>query len=123
MSFKDGFISVGVSREGRMFRVIPAVDIHVGARVCAARTLLRIERHQLAASVGVTEAQIAQYESRLVRFAAEHLLAVARRLNVRPSMFFDGFSAAGIRFPLSVLAFPAGKVESCNDNGKAGVSG
>jgi len=66
------------------------VDVHVGARVRATRVFRNFELWELAAAVGIPSARLIQYEAGQARCLPEHLVAIARKLNVRGSFFFEG---------------------------------
>lgn len=70
------------------------VDIYVGARLRARRTLLGMTQENLGEAVGLTFQQIQKYERGTNRIVASRLYEFAKVLNVAVSYFFDGFESA-----------------------------
>lgn len=70
------------------------VDIYVGARLRARRTLLGMTQENLGEAVGLTFQQIQKYERGTNRIVASRLYEFAKVLNIQVSYFFDGFEYA-----------------------------
>lgn len=66
------------------------VDIHVGTRLRARRTLLGMTQENLGEAVGLTFQQIQKYERGTNRIVASRLFEFAKVLNVSVSYFFEG---------------------------------
>ncbi len=69
------------------------VDRHVGWRLQKARHSIRLSKASLAACLGVTEDQLADYEEGRARVSASKLYECSRVLRVSVSFFFEGYSA------------------------------
>ncbi|MDP1724303.1 MAG: helix-turn-helix transcriptional regulator [Alphaproteobacteria bacterium] len=69
------------------------VDIYVGARLRARRTLLGMTQENLGEAVSLTFQQIQKYERGTNRIVASRLYEFAKVLNVQVSYFFDGFES------------------------------
>ncbi|PZQ18930.1 MAG: transcriptional regulator [Ancylobacter novellus] len=70
-----------------------AVDVHVGARIRAARETRGISQTALGEAYGVTFQQIQKYEKATNRASASALLAFAKILGVSVDFFFEGLDA------------------------------
>lgn len=66
------------------------VDVHVGERVRMTREFRGLAGEELARALGVSSAQLDRYERGVERFSSVHLVLAARRLDVKPSFFFNG---------------------------------
>ena len=66
------------------------VDIHVGDRLRARRTILGLTQDGLAEAVGLTFQQIQKYERGSNRIGASRLYQLARLLGVSVDYFFEG---------------------------------
>ncbi len=66
------------------------VDVHVGGRVRAGRTLIGMSQEDLGKHVGVTFQQIQKYESGMNRMAASRLWQFSLILGRPISWFFEG---------------------------------
>lgn len=71
---------------------IHPVDIYVGAKLRAQRTLLGISQTELARAIGVTFQQIQKYEKGKNRVSASKLYEISKLLEVSFSFFLEGFS-------------------------------
>ncbi len=70
------------------------IDVHVGARLRARRSLLGMSQTALANAVGLTFQQIQKYERGSNRIGASRLYQFATALDVPPGFFFEEMSAA-----------------------------
>lgn len=68
------------------------VDIHVGRRLRARRTILGMSQEDLGETAGVTFQQIQKYERGMNRIGSSRLYNFARTLGVNVSYFFDDYS-------------------------------
>ena len=68
------------------------VDSHVGNRIRARRRLCKVSQAELADGIGLSFQQIQKYERGLNRVSASKLYAIAKRLGVPISHFFDGLA-------------------------------
>lgn len=66
------------------------VDIHVGDRLRARRTILGYTQNGLAGAVGLTFQQIQKYERGINRIGASRLYQLAQVLGVPAAYFFEG---------------------------------
>ncbi len=66
------------------------VDIHVGGRVKACRTLIGMSREELGEHVGVTFQQFRKYEKGVNRISASRLWVISLVLGRPISWFFEG---------------------------------
>ena len=85
-----------------------AVDIHVGVRLRARRTLLGISQEKLGEAVGLTFQQIQKYERGTNRVGASRLYEFSCVLDVAPGYFFEDMdkktaATKGSRIPASEL--------------------
>lgn len=67
------------------------MDIHVGKRLKARRTLLGLSQEKLADSVGLTFQQIQKYERGANRISASRLHQLCEILDVTVNYFFESF--------------------------------
>ncbi len=81
------------SRRGRG-RGIGPVDVHVGARLRARRTLLGMTQTKLGDRLGVSFQQMQKYENGANRISASRLYDLARLLDVPIEHFFDDMPTA-----------------------------
>ena len=68
------------------------VDVHVGARVRARRTLLGMTQTDLGDAAGLTFQQIQKYERGTNRISASRLFKLCQVLDVPVNFFFEGIS-------------------------------
>ncbi len=66
------------------------VDVHVGGRVRACRTLIGMSQTELGKHVGVTFQQFQKYENGMNRIAASRLWVISLVLGRPISWFFEG---------------------------------
>ncbi len=66
------------------------VDVHVGGRVKASRTLIGMSQTELGKRVGLTFQQIQKYENGMNRIAASRLWRFSLILGQPISLFFEG---------------------------------
>jgi transcriptional regulator with XRE-family HTH domain len=66
------------------------VDEHFGARIRMRRTMLRLSQRRLADVLGVSLAQMQEYENGTSRLSVSRLCAIAAILDVAPEFFFAG---------------------------------
>ncbi len=66
------------------------VDVHVGGRVRACRTLISMSQTEFGKHVGVTQQQIQKYENGMSRIVASRLWQFSLILGQPISWFFDG---------------------------------
>ncbi len=66
------------------------VDVHVGGRVKAGRTLIGMSQEELGNHVGVTVQQFQMYENGMNRIAASRLWVISLVLGRPISWFFEG---------------------------------
>ena len=66
------------------------VDVHVGGRVRACRTLIGMSQKELGKHVGLTFQQIQKYENGMNRIAASRLWQISLILGQPISWFFEG---------------------------------
>ena len=82
----------GKKRRGRppVNQVGPdAIDVHVGKRIRARRTLCGIPQEKLAAELGITFQQVQKYESGANRISASRMFDTSLILGVPPAYFFE----------------------------------
>lgn len=86
--------TVGVSgRRRRTRRAGPhPVDVHVGKRVRARRTLLGMSQEKLGEALGLTFQQVQKYERGANRIGSSRLWEVSQILDVPVSYFFEEMS-------------------------------
>jgi len=70
------------------------IDVHVGARLRARRTLLGLSQTVLAEAIGLTFQQQQKYESGSNRISASRLYELSKLLDVDISYFFDEMDRA-----------------------------
>ncbi len=66
------------------------VDVHVGGRVKAGRTLIGLSQEELGEHVGVTYQQIQKYENGMTRIGASRIWQFSLILGQPISWFFEG---------------------------------
>jgi transcriptional regulator with XRE-family HTH domain len=69
------------------------IDVFVGNRMRARRTMLGLTQQQMADIIGVTYQQAHKYEKGVNRIAAGRLYQIAQALGVEVGFFFDGMKA------------------------------
>ena len=67
------------------------IDIHVGQRLKARRTMMGLSQEAVAKAVGITFQQVQKYEKGANAMNASRLTEFARFMNVPVAYFFDGF--------------------------------
>ena len=67
------------------------VDVFVGQKLKARRTLIGMTQEKLAEATGITFQQVQKYEKGRNRLSASRLFQFGRVLNIPVSYFFDGF--------------------------------
>lgn len=67
-----------------------AVDAHVGSRIKRRRLDLGLTQHDLGQALQFTALQVHKYEGGHTRVSASNLFAIASRLDVPVSFFFEG---------------------------------
>ena len=67
------------------------VDVFVGQKLKARRTLIGMTQEKLAESTGITFQQVQKYEKGRNRLSASRIFQFSRVLNVPVAHFFDGF--------------------------------
>ena len=65
------------------------IDVHVGARIRARRTLLGLSQERLGDALGLTFQQVQKYERGVNRVSASRLFDLARVLEVPISYFYE----------------------------------
>ena len=70
------------------------IDVHVGARLRARRTLLGLSQTALGDAIGITFQQQQKYESGSNRISASRLYDLSQILDVDTAYFFDGMDQA-----------------------------
>ena len=79
--------------------VVPAkprareVDLHVGQRIRARRTMMGLTQQQMADLIGVTYQQAHKYERGINRVSAGRLYDIGQALGVQISYFYDGLGS------------------------------
>jgi hypothetical protein len=92
------------------------VDIHVGNRVRATRVFRNLDLWELASAVKISVLDLIAYEAGSMRFLPIHLIAIATRLDVRSTLFFDGLHQKTLKRK-SRTSFDYSTPKSCsNDN-------
>jgi transcriptional regulator with XRE-family HTH domain len=80
-------------------RTTTAVDTHVGQKIRARRTFLRMSQTDVADMIGITFQQIQKYERGANRVGASRLQEISDALGVSPFYFFEGAPAVGKKAP------------------------
>ena len=80
-------------------RAATAVDTHVGQKIRARRTFLRMSQMDVAGMIGITFQQIQKYENGSNRVGAGRLQQFSDALGVPPSYFFEGAPTVGKKQP------------------------
>lgn len=68
------------------------IDVHIGRRLKARRTLVGLTQAEIATAIGVTFQQVQKYERGANRISGSRLFDVACALQVPVSYFYDGIS-------------------------------
>ena len=71
------------------------LDLHIGTRIRARRTVLGLTQQQMAELIGVTYQQAHKYETGVNRLSAARLYNVAQALGVHVDYFFEGTHSDG----------------------------
>ena len=66
------------------------IDVHVGSRLRARRTMLGVSQTKIGGDLGITFQQIQKYEKGTNRISAGRLQEAARLLGVPVAYFFEG---------------------------------
>ncbi len=69
-----------------------SIDRFVGMRLRLQRERLQFSPEQFAGELGLTEAELTNYENGAVRLSAQLLQRIAEHLRVPPSYFFQGIA-------------------------------
>jgi transcriptional regulator with XRE-family HTH domain len=80
-------------------RTTTAVDTHVGQKIRARRTFLRMSQTDVADMIGITFQQIQKYERGANRVGASRLQEISDALGVSPFYFFEGAPTVGKKAP------------------------
>jgi transcriptional regulator with XRE-family HTH domain len=80
-------------------RTTTAVDTHVGQKIRARRTFLRMSQMDVAGMIGITFQQIQKYERGANRVGASRLQEISDVLGVSPFYFFEGAPTVGKKAP------------------------
>jgi transcriptional regulator with XRE-family HTH domain len=80
-------------------RTTTAVDTHVGQKIRARRTFLRMTQMDVAGMIGITFQQIQKYERGANRVGASRLQEISDALGVSPFYFFEGAPIVGKKAP------------------------
>jgi len=80
------------------------VDVHVGKKLRARRTILGRSQEEIGNAVGVTFQQIQKYERGLNRIGASRLYEFAKLLDVDVAYFYNGIEGAEESLQISGLA-------------------
>lgn len=83
-------------------RITPA-DMHLGAKLRAARQFRYLSIDALGDKVGVTYQQIQKYETGKNRISAAMLFRFARELGVEPAWFFEGLDDVNAGEPVLAI--------------------
>jgi transcriptional regulator with XRE-family HTH domain len=67
-------------------------DLHIGKRIAAARSLFGLSQESLAQRLGITPAQVREYEEGKNVLSAGRVYETARALGVSVSYFYDGLN-------------------------------
>ena len=67
------------------------VDVYVGQKLKARRTLIGMTQEKLAEATGITFQQVQKYEKGRNRLSASRLFQFSRVLNIPVAYFFEGF--------------------------------
>jgi transcriptional regulator with XRE-family HTH domain len=67
------------------------VDVYVGQKLKARRTLIGMTQEKLAEATGITFQQVQKYEKGRNRLSASRIFQFSRVLNIPVAYFFDGF--------------------------------
>ncbi len=70
------------------------IDVHVGARLRARRTLVGLSQTVVGDAIGITFQQLQKYESGSNRIRASRLYDLSQFLDVDTAYFFDGMDQA-----------------------------
>ena len=76
------------------------VDIHVGRKLRALRRERQLAQSVLGEAIGVTFQQIQKYEKGANRVSASMLYAIARRMAVPLTAFFEGLPDPALGIPI-----------------------
>jgi transcriptional regulator with XRE-family HTH domain len=70
-----------------------AIDVWIGARIRARRTIVGISQEQLADQIGLTFQQVQKYERGGNRVSASRMVDLAEALGTTPAYFFENMPA------------------------------
>lgn len=92
---KEALIAASSSRNSRRSSVDGdepnPVDVYVGQKLKARRTLIGMTQEKLAEATGITFQQVQKYEKGRNRLSASRIFQFSRVLNIPVAYFFDGF--------------------------------
>ena len=86
-------VGTDLSGLGAVLKPIYDAELHVGARLVAARELRNLSQAALAERLGVTTEQVQDYEQGLAELTAGRLYKVARALELDVAFFYEGLGA------------------------------
>ena len=92
------------------------VDLHVGSRVRSTRVFRDLELWELATATGIAVSDLVSCEAAHMRFAPEHLAAIATTLQVPSSFFFERIHKSVPRAKSPVSFGPTVFRVGANDN-------
>jgi len=75
------------------------VEVHIGARLRIARTMIGMSQEKLGEKLGLNFQQIQKYEKGANRIGGSRLWEIALALEVPPAFFFDGLENAPAEDP------------------------
>jgi len=75
------------------------VEVHIGARLRIARTMIGMSQEKLGKKLGLNFQQIQKYEKGANRIGGSRLWEIALALEVPPAFFFDGLENAPAEDP------------------------
>ena len=84
---------------GAVLKPIYDAELHVGARLVAARQLRDLSQAALAEKLGVTTEDVQSYEQGLAELTAGRLYKVARALELDVSFFYEGLGTVSASTP------------------------
>jgi len=73
---------------------VSKTELHIGKRIAAARSLFGLSQESLAQLLGITPAQVREYEEGKNVLSAGRLYETARALRVSVSYFYEGLNGA-----------------------------
>lgn len=88
---RRGVTAEGITRRQARAPQMEPIDLYIGGRVRAARTMRGMTREQLAPRLGVALQTIERYELGEMRLMASRLFAIADELEMPFNFFVEGF--------------------------------